>query len=177
MNSSTQNVSPLRQRMIEDMRMRKLSTKTQAAYIRSVRKFTQYLRRSPDSATVEDLRNYQLHLVDHGISAISLNAAITGLKFFFEITLAQPELMTNMQPVRVPRTLPVVLSREETARLIAAVRNLKHQIALSVAYGAGLRASEVTGLKINDVDGQRMTLRIQQGKAQLAVFTGKPPTG
>ena len=161
---STQNISPLRLRMIEDMRMRKLSTKTQAAYIRSVRKFTQYLRRSPDSATVEDLRNYQLHLVDHGISAISLNAAITGLKFFFEITLAQPELMANMQPVRVPRTLPVVLSREETARLIAAVRNLKHQIALSVAYGAGLRASEVIGLKLSDVDGQRMTLRIQQGK-------------
>lgn len=161
---STQNASPLRLRMIEDMRMRKLSTKTQAAYIRSVRKFTQYLRRSPDSATVEDLRNYQLHLVDHGISAISLNAAITGLKFFFEITLAQPERMANMQPVRVPRTLPVVLSREETARLIAAVRNLKHQIALSVAYGAGLRAGEVVGLKISDVDGQRMTLRIQQGK-------------
>ncbi len=161
---STQNVSPLRLRMIEDMRMRKLSTKTQAAYIRSVRKFTQYLRRSPDSATVEDLRNYQLHLVDHGISAISLNAAITGLKFFFEITLAQPELMANMQPVRVPRTLPVVLSRKETACLIAAVRNLKHQIALSVAYGAGLRVGEVVGLKISDVDGQRMTLRIQQGK-------------
>jgi len=161
---STQNVSPLRLRMIEDMRMRKLSTKTQAAYIRSVRKFTQYLRRSPDNATVEDLRNYQLHLVDHGISAISLNAAITGLKFFFEITLAQPELMANMQPVRVPRTLPVVLSRKETACLIAAVRNLKHQIALSVAYGAGLRVGEVVGLKISDVDGQRMTLRIQQGK-------------
>src|SRR5215467_6282478 len=100
MNSSTQNISPLRQRMTEDMRMRKLAPKTQAAYIRSVRKFTQYLRRSPDSATVEDLRNYQLHLVDHGTSAITLNAAITGLKFFFEITLGRPELMAKMQPVR-----------------------------------------------------------------------------
>jgi integrase/recombinase XerD len=166
MDSSTQNVSPLRRRMIEDMRMRRLASKTQAAYIRSVRQFTGYLRRSPDSATVEDLRNYQLHLVDHGISAISLNAAITALKFFFEITLGQPELMAKMQPVRVPRRLPVVLSPEETARLIAAVRNLKHQVALSVAYGAGLRASEVVGLKISDVDGQRMTLRIQQGKGR-----------
>jgi len=166
MDSSTQNVSPLRLRMIDDMRMRKLAAKTQAAYIRSVRQFTGYLRRSPDSATVEDLRNYQLHLVDHGISAISLNAAITGLKFFFEITLGQPELMAKMQPVRVPRRLPVVLSPEETARLLAAVRNLKHQVALSVAYGAGLRASEVVGLKISDVDGQRMTLRIQQGKGR-----------
>lgn len=164
MDSTTQNVSPLRLRMIEDMRMRKLAPKTQAAYIRCVRQFARYLRRPPDSATVEDLRNYQLHLVDHGISAISLNAAITGLKFFFEITVGQPELMAKMQPVRVPRTLPVVLSREETARLIAAARNLKHQIALSVAYGAGLRASEVVGLKIGDVDGQRMTLRIQEGK-------------
>jgi site-specific recombinase XerD len=166
MNSSTQNVSPLRLRMIEDMRMRKLAPQTQAAYIRSVRKFTKYLGRSPDAATVEDLRNYQLHLVDHGISAISLNAAITGLKFFFEITLAQPEIMAKMQPVRVPRTLPVVVSREEAARLIAAVRHLKHQIALSVAYGAGLRACEVVGLKISDVDSQRMTLRIQQGKGR-----------
>jgi site-specific recombinase XerD len=166
MDSSTQNVSPLRLRMIEDMRMRKLAPKTQAAYIRCVRQFTRFLRRSPDSASIEDLRNYQLHLVDHGISAISLNAAITGLKFFFEVTLGQPELMAKMQPVRVPRTLPVVLSPEETARLIAAVRNLKHQVALSVAYGAGLRASEVVGLKISDVDGQRMTLRVQQGKGR-----------
>lgn len=144
--------------------MRKLSPKTQAGYIRAVRKFTQYPRRSPDSATVEDLRNYQLYLVDHGISAISLNAAITGLKFFTEITLGQPELMAGMQPVRVPRTLPVVLSREEAGRLIAAVRNLKHQIALSVAYGAGLRANEVVSLRITDVDSQRMTLRVHQGK-------------
>jgi site-specific recombinase XerD len=175
MDSSTQNVSPLRVRMIEDMRMRKLSPKTQSAYIRSVRKFAKYLGRSPDGATVEDLRNYQLHLVDHGISAISLNAAITGLKFFFEITLAQPELIGKMQPVRVPRTLPVVLSRQEAARLIAAARNLKHQIALSVAYGAGLRASEVVGLKISDVDGQRMTLRIQQGKGRKDRYAMSSP--
>lgn len=164
MDSSTQNVSPLRLRMIEDMRMRKLAPTTQAAYLRSVRQFARYLRRPPDSATIEDLRNYQLHLVDHGISAVTLNASITGLKFFFEVTVGQPDLMAKMQPVRVPRTLPVVLSREETARLIAAARNLKHQVALSVAYGAGLRASEVANLKIGDVDGQRMTLRIQEGK-------------
>jgi integrase/recombinase XerD len=164
MNSSTQKVSPLRLRMIEDMRMRKLAPQTQAGYIRAVRKLTQYLRRSPDSATVEDLRNFQLYLVDHGISAVSLNAAITGLKFFCEITLGRPELMAGMQPARVPRTLPVVLSREEAARLIAAVRNLKHQIALSVAYGAGLRASEVASLRVTDIDSQRMTLRIHRGK-------------
>jgi integrase/recombinase XerD len=164
MNESTRRISPLRQRMMEDMRMRKLSPKTQSAYIRSVRQLAGYLGRSPDTCTVEDLRNYQLHLVDRGTSPVSLNAAITGLKFFFEITLGRAELMAKMQPVRVPRTLPVVLSPEEAARLIAAVRNLKHQTALSVAYGAGLRASEVAALKVGDVDSQRMTLRIQRGK-------------
>lgn len=164
MNDSTQGVSPLRQRMIEDMRMRKLAPKTQAAYIRSVRQLAGYLGRSPDTATVEDLRNYQLYLVDRGTSPVSLNAAITGLKFFFEVTVDRAALMAKMQPVFVPRTLPVVLSQEEAARLIAAAGSLKHQTALSVAYGAGLRASEVTSLKVGDVDSQRMTLRIEQGK-------------
>lgn len=92
------NVSPLRQRMIDDMRMRQLSPKTQANYLRIVREFSRYLGRSPDTATVEDLRGYQLHLVDHGTSPVSLNSAITGLKFFFEITLHEPELMARMQP-------------------------------------------------------------------------------
>jgi site-specific recombinase XerD len=148
------------------MRMRKLCDKTQSSYIRAVRRFAGYLGRSPDTATVEDLRRYQLHLVDQGTSPVSLNAAITGLKFFFDITLDRPELMAKMQPVRVPRTLPVVLSREEVAKLIAATGNIKHQTALSVAYGAGLRASEVVALKVGDVDGQRMTLRVEQGKGQ-----------
>jgi integrase/recombinase XerD len=164
MNSTIQAITPLRQRMIDDMRMRKLSPKTQSHYIRAVRQFAGYLGRSPDTATVEDLRRYQLHLVDHGISPVSLNASITGLKFFFDVTLDHPELMTKMQPVRVPRTLPAVLSRDEVARLIAAASNLKHQTALSVAYGAGLRASEVVALKVGDIDSKRMTLRIEQGK-------------
>ncbi len=133
-------------------------------YIRAVRQFAGFLGRSPDTASVEDLRRYQLHLVDRGISPVSLNAAITGLKFFFEVTLDHGELIAKMHPVRVPRTLPVVLSREEVARLIAAAGNLKHQTALSVAYGAGLRASEVVALKVGDIDSARMVLRIEQGK-------------
>jgi integrase/recombinase XerD len=164
MTSTTQPITPLRQRMIDDMRMRKLADKTQSHYLRAVRQFAGYLGRTPDSASVEDLRRYQLHLVDHGISPVSLNTAITGLKFFFDVTLDQPELMAKMQPVRVPRTLRVVLSCDEVARLIAAAGNLKHQTALSVAYGAGLRASEVVALKVGDIDSQRMTLRIEQGK-------------
>jgi integrase/recombinase XerD len=164
MNDSTRAMSPLRQRMMEDMRLRKLAPQTQASYIRTVRRLASYLRRPPDTATVEDLRNFQLYLVDQGTSPITLNATITGLKFFFGVTLDRGALMAKMNPVFVPRTLPVVLSREEVTSLIAATRNLKHQTALSVAYGAGLRASEVAALKVGDVDSTRMTLRIQQGK-------------
>ena len=118
MDSSTQSKGKLRERMIEDMRMRKLAQHTQDGYIRAVRKLTKYLERSPDTATVEDLRSFRLHLVDRGISPITLNATITGLKFFFDVTLGHGDLMAKMQPVHVPRTLPVVLSREETGRLI-----------------------------------------------------------
>ena len=164
MNDSTREISPLRQRMLEDMRLRKLAPHTQDAYVRSVRRLAGYLRRPPDTATIQELRNFQLHLVDSGTSPITLNATITGLKFFFEVTLDRPELMSKMKPVSVPRTLPAVLSREEVAALLAAVRNLKHQTALSIAYGAGLRASEVISLKVGDIDSTRMTLRIQQGK-------------
>ena len=164
MDQSTQGITPLRQRMIEDMRMRKLSDKTQSHYLRAVRRFSGFLGRAPDAATIEDLRRYQLYLVDQGTSPVSLNAAITGLKFFFDVTLDRAQLMAKMQPVRVPRTLPVVLSREEVTRLIGAAGNLKHQTALSVAYGAGLRASEVVALKVGDIDSERMTLRIEQGK-------------
>jgi len=164
MDSSTQTVSPLRQRMIDDMRMRKFADKTQSHYIRAVKQFTQYLGRSPDTASVEDLRRYQLHLVDQGTSPASLNAAISGLKFFFDITMDRAELMAKMQPVHLPRKLPVVLSPEEVSRLIVATGNLKHQTALSLAYGTGLRASEVVALKVGDIDSQRMTLRVEQGK-------------
>ena len=161
---STQPISPLRQRMLEDMRMRKLEPRTQDAYIRAVRKLAAHLKRSPDTATVEDLRNFQLHLVDTGSSPVTLNATLTGLKFFFDITLGRIELMAKMQAVKLPHTLPVVLSCEEVSRLLAAASNIKHQVALSVAYGAGLRASEVVSLKVTDVDSQRMTLRVEQGK-------------
>lgn len=160
----SQPISPLRQRMLEDMALRKMSDKTQSAYIRVVRAFARYLRRVPDTATAEDLRRYQLHLVETGVSPISVNAAITGLKFFFTVTVDRADAIARMSPVRVPHKLPVVLSREEVARLIACAGNDKYQAALSVAYGAGLRVSEVVGLKIGDIDSQRMVLRVDQGK-------------
>jgi len=164
MSQATPAISPLRQRMQDDMRLRKLSPKTQSGYIRAVRRFAEFLGRAPDTATDEDLRRYQLFLVDYGMSAISLNATITGLKFFFEVTLHHGELMDKMQYVPVPRRLPVVLSCEEVARLIAAAPSLKYQAALSLAYGAGLRVSEVAALKVGDIDSERMVLRIEQGK-------------
>ena len=166
MNISTPTVSPLRQRMLDDMRMRKMAEHTQDGYIRAVRKLAAFLGRSPDTATIEELRSFQLHLVDAGAGPVTINATITGLRFFFDITLGRPELLAKMQHVRVPRTLPVVLSREEAARLIAAAPNLKHQAAMSVAYGAGLRVSEIVSLKVSDVDSQRMTLRVEQGKGR-----------
>jgi len=164
MESSSQTVSPLRQRMVEDMRMRKLMPKTRSAYIRAVRKFAKFLGRSPDTATDEDLRRFQLHLIDQGTSPITLNATIVGLNFLFEVTLGRPEAMAKMQSVRVPHKLPVILSKDEVSRLIACVGHIKHQTALSLAYGTGLRVGEVVSLKVGDIDSKRMMLRVEQGK-------------
>ena len=166
MNPSSEAVTPLRQRMLDDMRMRKLELKTRTAYLRAVTKLAAFLKRAPDTATVEDLRRFQLYLVDQGTSPITINATICGLKFFFDVTLGHSELMAKMQTVRIPQTLPVVLSRDEVARLIAAAPNLKSQTALSVAYSTGLRVSEVVSLKVTDIDSKRMTLRVEQGKGR-----------
>jgi site-specific recombinase XerD len=164
MTHHTKPISPLRQRMLEDMALRKLSPRTQAAYVRAVANFTRFLGRSPDTASPEDLRRYQLHLVETGTSSIMLNGTITALRFFFGVTLDHAEVVARMSPVREPRKLPVVLSCEEVARLIEAAATPKYQAALSVAYGAGLRASEVVALKVGDIDSTRMTLRVEQGK-------------
>jgi integrase/recombinase XerD len=165
----TQNnnsISPLRQRMMEDMRLRKLSPMTQTAYIRAVKNFTLFLRRPPDTASAEDLRRYQLHLVEQGSSSGSVNAAITGLKFFFETTLERPEAMAKMSHVYQPRKLPLVLSLEEVTRLLQQAGGPKYQAALGVAYGAGLRASEVVHLTVNDIDSERMVIHVEQGKGK-----------
>jgi site-specific recombinase XerD len=174
-NQAVQTISPLRQRMLEDMRMRKLSPKTQSAYIRAVRNLARFLGRSPDTATPDDLRSYQLHLVDSGTSAITINTTITALKFFFETTVRRTDVMDMMESVHVPHKLPVVLSRDEVARLIRYAGSLKYQAALSVAYGAGLRASEVVGLKVGDIDSERMALRIDQGKGSKDRYAMLPP--
>ena len=164
MSSSHSNPSPLRQRMIEDMTLRRLSTKTQASYIRNVRRFAQFLRRSPDTASAEDLRAFQLHLANSGVSNGTINACLTALRFLFEITLGRAELLLQTSHVRTPRTLPVILSRDEVVRLLQAAPSFKHRTALSVAYATGLRAGEVVTLKVDDIDSQRDVIRVQQGK-------------
>jgi integrase/recombinase XerD len=150
--------------MLDEMRMRKLAPETQALYLRGVERLAKYLGRSPDQADAEDLRRFQLHLVEQGISSTTLNGTITALRFLFETTLGAPERMAKMSTVREPRKLPVVLSVEEVTRLLDAAPNLKARAALSVAYGAGLRAAEVVSLKVGDIDSERMVIRVEQGK-------------
>ncbi len=162
----TQNntITPLRQRMLDDMTMRKLHLRTQDHYVRAVKNFTRFLRRSPDTASAEDLRLFQLHMVSIGVSGTTINATITGLRFFFETTLEQPDAMKRMSFVHVPRKLPTVLSIEEVTLVLNAAPGIKYQAALSVAYATGLRASEIVGLKVTDIDRQRMLIHVEQGK-------------
>jgi site-specific recombinase XerD len=159
-------INPLRQRLIDDMTARRYSEKVQKAYVRHVRTFAAFLSRSPDTATSDDLRRFQLHMAQQQISPGSINAAIGALRFFFTVTLERPDLVRPLRLVNEPRKAPVVLSQEEVARLLEAAPGLKYKAALCVAYGAGLRVSEVANLKVSDIDSERMTLRVEQGKGQ-----------
>jgi integrase/recombinase XerD len=163
---SAKPISPLRQRLIDDMTARRFSEATQKDYVRNVRNFTAFLGRSPDTATSDDLRRFQLHMAQQQVSPWSINAAIAALRFFFTVTLERPDLVRPLRIVNEPRKAPVVLSQEEVARLLEAAPGLKYKAALSVAYGAGLRVSEVANLKVSDIDSERMTLRVEQGKGQ-----------
>lgn len=166
MTQTTHPVSPLRQRMIDDMTLRKLSPKTQTAHLRAVEKLTRFLGRSPGTATAEDLRRFQLHMVEDGTSSVTVNATITGLRFFFDVTLDRAEAMKKMSHVYQPRKIPEVLNVDEVTRVLQSAGCLKYRAALGVAYGAGLRASEVCHLTTPDIDSQRMVLRVEQGKGQ-----------
>ena len=139
MEFRTPPISPLRQRMLEDMRMRKFQPHTQAGYIRAVLRLTHFLERSPDTATADDLRRFQVHLADDGATPSTINTTLGGLKFFFEVTVGHGEVMAKVAPVRLPQTLPVVLSREGVTRLLGAVTNLKHHTALLRARDQALR--------------------------------------
>src|SRR5215831_6821911 len=160
---SPRRISPLRARMIEDMSVRGFGEKTRNDYIRNVRAFAAFLGRSPDTATAEDLRLFQLHQTQVGMQPPSINSAVAALRFFFRVTLDRPDLSRRLTIVRYPRRLPAVLSTEEVTRLLQAAPGPKYRAALGTAYGAGLRAAEVVALKVGDIDAERMLLRVERG--------------
>jgi site-specific recombinase XerD len=161
-----QAISPLRRRMIEDMTIRKFAPKTQHDYVQRIKNFTAFLGRSPDTASFEDVRRYQLHLTIQGVGVPTLNQTVATLRFFFRVTLKRHAILEHTTFIHEPRKLPVVLSPEEVARLLNAAPGLKYKAALSVAYGAGLRAAEVVSLKVCDIDSRRMIIRVEQGKGR-----------
>jgi integrase/recombinase XerD len=163
---SQQPISPLRQRMIEDMTVRNFGSETQRNYIRAVKTFNEFLGRSPATATPEDLRRFQVHQSGSGAQPPTMNHTVTGLRFFFRVTLGRPEMASHLTLVRQEQKLPVVLSPEEVVRLLEAAPGVKYKAALGVAYGAGLRVSEVANLKITHIDSKRMLLRVEQGKGK-----------
>jgi site-specific recombinase XerD len=159
-------ISPLRQRLIDDLAIRRLGPKTQHEYIRRVKGFADFLGRFPAKATAEDVHRYQLRLASIGATVSTVNATASALRFFFKVTLKRSDLADEVVSVREPRRLPVVLSPEEVGRLLAATTNLKQKAALSLTYATGLRASEVISLKLTDIDRDRMVIRVEQGKGK-----------
>src|ERR1700676_2430979 len=159
-------INPLRRRMSEDMTIRNFDRRTQQSYLRSVRACCRYCDRGPADLTFEDVRRYQLHLAQCGLAPASVNGAMVALRFFFRVTMKRREAVDYIPIVRQPQRLPVVLTPDEVASLLEAAPGLKWRTALSVAYGAGLRASEVVGLKLGDIDSQRMRIRVEQGKGR-----------
>ena len=163
---SDKPISPLRRRMLDDMSVRNFTPDTQREYIRAVKKLAAFLRRSPDTATAEELRAFQIHLKEAGTRPPTMNAIVTALRFFFKVTMDRPETTRHLAFVYEPRKLPRVLPPEDVLKLLEAAPDPKCKAALSVAYGAGLRAMEVVALKVTDIDSQRMLIRVEQGKGR-----------
>jgi integrase/recombinase XerD len=163
---STDSVSSLRQRMIEDMNARKLCAGTQRGHIRSCKQFAAFLKQSPDTATSEDIRRFQLHLAESGASICNRNRIMTGLRFLFRVTLRRLDLATEIYHIREPQKIPLVMSPDETKRLLAVAQNLKVRVLLSLGYGCGLRAGEVVRLKVKHIDSAQKIIRIEQSKGR-----------
>jgi integrase/recombinase XerD len=159
-------VTPLRQRMLEDMAMRGLRSDTQRNYVAFVRSFAAFLGRPPDTATAEDVRRFQVHQREIGVQPPTINCSVSALRFFFTVTLDRPDLSRRLVLARCPRKLPPVLSVEEVGQLLEAAPGIKYKAVLGTAYGAGLRVSEVASLKVDDIDSTRMLIRVEQGKGR-----------
>lgn len=164
--SNDRTISPLRQRMLDDMAVRGLREHTRRDYIRHVHRFAAFLGRSPDTATAEDVRRYQVHQRESGAQAPTINSTVSALRFLFTVTLDRIDLSRRLVLSRKARKLPDVLSVDEVARLLEAAPGIKYKAALGVAYGAGLRVSEVAYLKVDDIDSKRMLIRIEEGKGR-----------
>jgi site-specific recombinase XerD len=163
---STDVVSPLRQRMIEDMNARKLCPGTQRGHVRSCKRFAAFLKRSPETATLEDIRGFQLHLSETGVSICGRNRLMTGLRFLFRVTLRRLDLAAEIYHIREPQKIPLVMSPDETKRLLAVASSLKARILLSLGYGCGLRAGEVVRLRVKHIDSAQKIIRIEQSKGR-----------
>src|SRR5471030_1867176 len=163
---STDAVSPLRQRMIEDMNARKLCAQTQRGHIHSCKRFAAFLKRSPDTATFEDIRLFQLHLAETGVSICNRNRIMTGLRFLFRVTLRRLDLAAEIYHIREPQKIPLVMSQDETRRLLAVASSLKVRMLLSLGYGCGLRAGEVDRKSVKHIDRAQKIIRIEQSKGR-----------
>ena len=162
----TNTVSPLRKRMIEDMNARKLCAGTQRTHVRSCRRLAAFLKRSPETATFDDIRSFQLHLAETGVSICTRNCIMTGLRFLFRVTLRRLDLAAEIFHLRQPQTIPLVISADEAKRLLAVTDSLKARVLLSLSYGCGLRAGEVVRLKVKHIDSAQRIIRIEQSKGR-----------
>jgi integrase/recombinase XerD len=159
-------MTPLRQRMLEDLRVRNFSPTTQRAYIYAVARFARHFGKSPELLGPEDIRSYQLHLLSKQLAWSTFKVSVCALRFLYGVTLDKDWAARHIPYPRQPRKLPVILSLAELQQFFAAISNLKHRAALMTAYAAGLRVSEVVALKVTDIDSQRMVIRIEQGKGR-----------
>jgi len=164
--SETNTVSPLRQRMIEDMAARKLNLNTQRGHIYSCKRFAAWLTRSPDTATPDEVRRFQLHLIESGTSICNRNRIMTGVRFLFRVTLRRHDLAAEVWHIKAPERLPPVLSPEEVKRVLTMATSLKARALLTLAYGCGLRAGEVVRLRAGDIDSEQKIIRIVQSKGR-----------
>src|SRR5437762_5988245 len=163
---STDSISPLRQRMIEDMNARKLCAGTQRGHVRSCKRFAAFLKRSPGTATPDDIRRFQLHLAETGVSICTRNGIMTGLKFLLRVTLRRLDLAAEIYHIREPQKIPLVMSPDEIKRLLAVARNPKVRVLFGLGYGGGLRASEVVRLKVKHIDRAQNIIRVEQSKGR-----------
>lgn len=157
-------MTALRQRMMEDMRVRNYSPRTVEAYVSAVVKLAKHFRRSPDQLTREEVRAFQVHLLEKKVSWSQFNQIVSGLRFFFGTTLHRPEVVEMLPYGKKPKRLPVVLDVEEVSQLLAAARPGRERILLTTAYACGLRISEVLHLQVTDIDSARMVVNVRQGK-------------